>query len=142
MDESEDVKIGAVWFRYERIFMKTESGEVFSRPLEAFPVLKNATAQQRENYIVGRWKDDVRWPELDEDIHVSSFIDKTEPEDNEIAEIFARFPELNVSQVAERMGINKNLLYKYIYGIKKPGAARKAALKDMLRVLGKELMAV
>ena len=38
--------------------------------------------------------------------------------------------------------INELLLYKYIYGIKKPGAARKAALKDMLRVLGKELMAV
>ncbi len=80
---------------------------------------------------------------IDEDIHVSSFLDRSEPDpDNEIAEIFSHFPELNVSQVAKRVGISKNLLFKYIYGIKKPSAERRAALKETLRLLGKELMAV
>lgn len=68
-------------------------------------------------------------------------MDRSEPDpDNEIAEIFSHFPELNVSQVAKRVGISKNLLFKYVYGIKKPSAERRAALKETLRLLGKELM--
>lgn len=142
-DIRSDLKIKRIWFQSERIFMESEDGEVYSRPLEAFPSLKNATVSQRENYEIGKWGDDIRWPAIDEDIHVSSFLDRSEPDpDNEIAEIFSHFPELNVSQVAKRVGISKNLLFKYIYGIKKPSAERRAALKETLRLLGKELMAV
>ena len=31
--------------------------------------------------------------------------------------IFRRFPQLNVSEMARYIGINKSLLAKYIYGI-------------------------
>lgn len=72
-DMRSDLKIKRVWFKSERIFMESEDGEVYSRPLEAFPSLKNATVSQRENYEIGKWGDDIRWPAIDEDIHVSSF---------------------------------------------------------------------
>ena len=80
---------------------------------------------------------------LDEDIHISSFFDTAEPDyENEIAMIFKRFPQLNVSEVARSMGINKSLLSKYIYGIKKPSDIRKMQIKEALHLLGKELLAV
>jgi hypothetical protein len=40
------------------------------------------------------------------------------------------------------MGINKSLLSKYIYGIKKPSDIRKMQIKEALHLLGKELLAV
>ena len=94
-------------------------------------------------FIIDPQGDAVRWPQIDEDIHVSSFLEQKEPnEDNEIARIFHRFPQLNVSEVARQMGINKSLLSKYIYGIKTPSVRRRMEIKRALHTLGKELMAV
>ena len=82
--------------------MKTDGGETFSRSLEAFPLLKDASDRERLDFKIGK---------LDEDIHISSFFDTAEPDyENEIAMIFKRFPQLNVSEVARSMGINKSLL--------------------------------
>ena len=104
-----------VWFENERIFIRTESGETFSRPLQAFPLLLEATSEQRALYEIGLDGDDIRWEELDEDIHISSFYVTEEPDpDNEIAAIFKRFPQLNVSEMARYIGINKSLLARYI----------------------------
>ena len=61
------------WFSGNRIYMKTEQGDVFSRPLEVFPLLKNVTDSERENFKIGKFKDDIRWENLDEDIHISIF---------------------------------------------------------------------
>ena len=132
-----------IWFDANRIYMKTDGVETFSRPLEAFPLLKDASDRERLDFKIGKFGDDVRWESLDEDIHISSFFDTAEPDyENEIAMIFKRFPQLNVSEVARSMGINKSLLSKYIYGIKKPSDIRKMQIKEALHLLGKELLAV
>ena len=132
-----------IWFDANRIYMKTDTGKTFSRPLEAFPLLKEASDKDRLNFKIGKFGDDVRWESLDEDIHISSFFETVEPDyENEIAAIFKRFPQLNVSEVARSMGINKSLLSKYIYGIKKPSIQRKMQIKEALHVLGEELIAV
>lgn len=88
--------------------------------------------------IIGRFGDDFRWASIDKEIHISSFLeDHTEPNhDNEIARIFALFPQLNVSEIARSIGINKSLLSKYIYGIKKRGEARKPEIISALHSLG------
>ena len=136
-------KIEKIWFDHERIFLLTDEGEELSRPMEAFPVLKDATETARNDYKIGRFGDDIRWESLDEDIHLSSFYDVTEPNpDNEVARIFNSFPQLNVSEVARYMGINKSLLAKYIYGIKKPSVERMQKMKDALHKIGQELIAV
>ena len=132
-----------IWFDANRIYMKTDTGKTFSRPLEAFPLLKEASDKDRLNFKIGKFGDDVRWESLDEDIHISSFFETVEPDyENEIAAIFKRFPQLNVSEVARSMGINKSLLSKYIYGIKKTSIQRKMQIKEALHVLGEELIAV
>nr|DAM29548.1 MAG TPA: Protein of unknown function (DUF2442) [Caudoviricetes sp.] len=132
-----------VWFENERIYMLSNEDKVYSRPLEAFPVLKEASDTERKNYTIEMRGTALRWKELDEDIHISSFYNTEEPDNaNEIAMIFKRFPQLNVSEVARNMGINKSLLSKYIYGIKKPSEQRKQQIKEALHVLGEELIAV
>ena len=136
-------KIQKLWFDSDRIWIATDEGQTLSRPLEAFPTLKDATKAQREAFEIGSMGDDVRWREIDEDIHISSFYDTEEPDyDNEIARIFKRFPQLNVSEVARGMGIHKSLLSKYIYGMKRPSEQRKMQIKQTLHLLGQELMAV
>ena len=132
-----------IWFEGGRIYMESSEGKVYSRPLEAFPTLKDASETERDKYTICIHGETVRWAKLDEDIHISSFYEKEEPErDNEIARIFNRFPQLNVSEVARSLNINKSLLAKYIYGIKKPSEERVLAIKEALHSLGRELVAV
>ncbi|MDD7513452.1 MAG: DUF2442 domain-containing protein [Clostridiales bacterium] len=132
-----------IWFEKGRIYMLSSEDKVYSRPLEAFPLLKDATERQRMDYTIELHGEALRWDELDEDIHISSFYTKDEPKyDNEVAMLFKRFPQLNVSEVARNLGINKSLLSKYIYGIKTPSAERVCQIKNALRALGRELAAV
>ncbi len=136
-------KIKSIWFENERIYMLANDDKVYSRPLEAFPVLKVADNGQRDRFKIYLRGTAVRWEELDEDIHISSFKEKEEPQyNNEIARIFSQFGELNVSAVARSIGINKSLLSKYIYGIKKPGKERTEEIKKALRGVGERLLEV
>ena len=82
----------------------------------------------------------IRWETLDADMHISSFYETSEPNDqNEVAEMFKRFPWLNVSEVARAIGINKSLLARYIYGISKPSEQRLRQIRLTLHALGTEL---
>ena len=136
-------KIKNIWFEKERIYMLSSDDKIYSRSLEAFPALKEASEEQRKEFTVEMRGTALRWKELDEDIHISSFFHTEEPDyANEVAAIFNRFPQLNVSEVARNMGINKSLLSKYIYGIKRPSPDRLLQIKEALHVLGKELIAV
>ena len=134
--------IEKIWFSDNRIYMRLEQGNVFSRPLEAFPVLKNATEAERENFKIGKFKDDIRWENLDEDIHIDSFFSDTEPKSNPIGEFFATHPQINVSSFAKQIGINKSLMARYIYGIKTPSEKRKKEIQAGLHKLAKELSCV
>jgi len=134
--------IEKIWFAENRIFMQTEQGEVFSRPLEVFPLLKNATESERENFKIGKFKDDIRWESLDEDIHIDSFFSTVEPKQNPIGDFFSMHPQINVSSFAKQIGINKSLMARYIYGIKTPSEKRKKEIQDGLHSLAAELSRV
>lgn len=130
-----------VWFENERIYIKTNTGKTLSLALEVFPRLKDATPAQREAYEIEPWGDAMRWEEIDEDIHISTFYEDLKPDhDNEVAALFNRFPQLNVSEVARSIGIHKTLLSQYIYGVKTPGEKRMQAIKDALHKLGEDLI--
>ena len=132
--------IERVWFSDKRIYIQTSGKKCYSRPLEAFPLLMEASPEERAKYEIGLDGDDIHWDDIDEDIHISSFFEITEPDlDNPIANIFNRFPQLNVSEVARSIGINKSLLSKYIYGIKRPSAQRLEQIQNAIRQLGMEL---
>jgi hypothetical protein len=135
--------IEKLWFDSERIWIQTDDLQKISRPLEAFPTLKEASNEERMSFKINNLKDSIRWEEIDEDIHISSFFEEQEPNyENEIALIFKKFPQLNISEVANSIGIHKSLLAKYIYGIKKPSEQRKQEIKNALHDLGKQLLAV
>ena len=138
-----DETIKKVWFESGRIYMLSSQGNEYNRPLEAFPVLKEASQEEKNNFSIVLHGRALRWESLDEDIHISSFYNTEEPNMmNEVAAIFRQFPQLNVSEVARSMGINKSLLSKYIYGIKKPSPQRMQQIKETLHFLGKQLIAV
>ncbi len=133
-------KIKNIWFDETRIYMKTAEGRVLSRPLEAYPELKDATMEQRNDFTIDDECTSIRWEILDADMHISSFYETSEPNShNEVAEMFKRFPWLNVSEVARAIGINKSLLARYIYGISKPSEQRLQQIRRTLHALGREL---
>ena len=132
-----------LWFDGGRIYIPTDQDNTYSRPLEAFPLLLEATPEQRAKYEIGIDGDDIRWDEIDEDIHISSFFVTAEPDANNIiGVVFRRFPQLNVSKMARTIGINKSLLSRYIYGIKKPSAQRTEQILNCIRQLGREMSSV
>lgn len=135
--------IEKVWFDEKRIYIETREGNTYSRPLEAFPLLLDATPEQRSHYEIGIDGDDLRWDDIDEDIHISSFYNTEEPDsDNIIANVFKHFPQLNVSEMARTIGINKSLLSRYIYGIKKPSQKRTEEILEAIRRLGREMAGI
>ena len=136
-------KIKNLWFEGNRIYMKTTEGNVMSRPLEAYPELLEATTEQRNDYSIEDEGRAIRWDAIDADMHISSFYEKSEPNDqNEVAKMFRRLPWLNVSEVARAIGINKSLLARYIYGISKPSEQRVSQIRNTLHAFAKELQTV
>ena len=133
-------KIKNIWFDGNRIYMKTTEGRVMSRPLEAYPELQEAPMEQRNDFTIDEEGTSIRWEYLDADMHISSFYETSEPNtQNEVAEMFKRFPWLNESEVARAIGINKSLLARYIYGISKPSDQRLQQIRYTLHELGTEL---
>jgi hypothetical protein len=135
-------KIIKVWFEKGQIWLMTTEDKTLSLPLELFPILKEASNVQLESYTIGMLGDALRWKELDVDIHISSFYEEVEiKKENEVAALFEKFPQLNVSEVARSIGIHKSLLSQYIYGVKTPSEKRIREIKMALHKLGAELMA-
>jgi len=133
-------QIKNLWFDADRIYMRSSAGRVLSRPLKAYPELEEATLEQRNDFTIDEDGTAVRWESLDADMHISSFYETSEPnEENEVGAMFRRFPWLNVSEVARYLGINKSLLARYIYGISKPSEQRVQQIRDAFHVFGKEL---
>lgn len=136
-------KIKNLWFEGNRIYMRSTENNVMSRPLEAYPELEEATTEQRNDYIIVDDGRAIRWEGIDADMHISSFYEKSEPDDNnEVAAMFKRCPWLNVSEVARAININKSLLARYIYGISKPSEQRVAQIREAFHCFAKELQTV
>ena len=133
-------KIKNIWFDNNRIYMRSTENRILSRPLEAYPELKDASAEQRNDFTIDEDGMAIRWETLDADMHISSFCETTEPNpQNEVAAMFNRFPWLNVSEVARAIGINKSLLARYIYGISKPSEQRVQQIREAFHSFGREL---
>ena len=70
----------------------------------------------------------------------SFFYDNLEPQG--VSRLFLTHPELNVSAVARRIGIQQSLLASYIRGTKKPSAIRENEIINAIREIGKELATI
>lgn len=118
----------------------TENGVTKKQSLFYYPKLKLATEEQRNNYEFNPFG--IYWEDLDEDVSFESFDYDDEYAETNITNIFKKFPELNVHQLAKRMGVNQSLLAKYVCNAKTPSEERKKEIERHLHLLGQELMQV
>ena len=136
-----DMKIKKLWFENGRIYVTNDKGETLFQSLKFYPRLLVATDIQREQYELEPFG--IRWDELDEDMSYESFYyDDTKAPAPGIQDAFLSNPELNISAVARRMGIQQSLLASYITGKKLPSPERRKLILDTIHDIGKSLLAV
>ncbi len=63
-----------VKFRDEMMEVYLTDGRIISVPIIWFPLLHEATAEQRERYEIGGGGVSLHWPEIDEDISVAGLL--------------------------------------------------------------------
>lgn len=127
-------RIDKVWFAENRIYIRTKDGLEKSRPLEAFPRLMDASDEERLNYEV--WADDqsIRWECIDEDIHISSFDDTSEPNpNNEVAKMIESIGVIDICAFAKMIGMRKSKLDLFRYGIWSPSSESLQKIKEGFR---------
>lgn len=61
-------------FRDEMMEVHLTDGRIISIPVIWFPLLHEATAEQRDRYEIGGGGVSLHWPELDEDISVAGLL--------------------------------------------------------------------
>lgn len=135
------MKVIRLWFEDGRIYVINDKGETLYQSLKFYPRLLLATEEQRSNYEFEPFG--IRWDEIDEDMSYESFYyDDTKQPAPGIQEAFLSNPELNISAVARKMGIQQSLLASYIKGTKIPSPERKQQILDTIHEIGKSLQAV
>ena len=131
------MKIIEIWFDSDYIYGKDETGKEYKQSLLWYPKLKEASNEERDQYIFGMGG--IHWRGLDEDISFESFAyDDVEP--SAMQRFFLTHKEINVAEFARLMGLNPTLLRNYINGFKKPSKAREQEIMDFIHKLGKEMI--
>ena len=121
-----------IWFADNRIYGETDDGRTLFQSLLYYKRLLNATDEQRNNYRISRMG--IHWEEHDESFEYDN------PEPVGIAKFFLTHPEINVSAIARRLGLQQSLLASYINGTKKPSKEREELIMAEVRALGAELL--
>ena len=135
------MNITKLWFENGRIYVTNDKGETLYQSLKFYPRLLVATDEQRLEYEFEPFG--IHWEAIDEDMSYESFYyeDTKEPALG-IQDAFLSNPELNISAVARRMGIQQSLLASYIKGTKTPSPERKQFILDTIHEIGQSLMNV
>ncbi len=133
------MKITKIWFENNRIYGLTDDGRTLWQSLLYYRRLLTATEEERDDYEINAFG--IRWEKLDEDMSFESF-EYDDPEPTGISKVLLSHPELNLSAVARRMGIQQSLLAAYANGTKKPSQERSNEILQTIRIIGKELAAV
>ena len=135
------MKVEKLWFENGRIYVTNDKGETLYQSLKFYPRLLVATDKQRAAYEFEPFG--IHWEEIDEDMSYESFYyEDTKETASGIQEAFLSHPELNISAVARRMGIQQSLLASYIKGTKTPSPERKKFILDTIHEIGQSLLNV
>ncbi len=66
--------VSEVWFDSDMMHVRLQDGREISAPLEWFPRLRNATAEQRKKWrLIGRGVE-IHWKDIDEDVSVADLL--------------------------------------------------------------------
>ncbi|AUT76781.1 DUF2442 domain-containing protein [Paraburkholderia hospita] len=63
-----------VHFDSAHLFLDLSDGQAVSFPLDWFPVLQAATAAEREHFAISTDRQQLFWPEIDEDVNVPALL--------------------------------------------------------------------
>ncbi len=130
-----------VWVDDIHVNIETCDGQVKSEKIADYYRLRSATPEQRQHFEYDNMG--IHWPELDEDLSYEGFFASKEVNTkSELYTFFKSYPEINVSKLARRMGINQSLMASYICGVKKPSTQRLKEIETAVRSLGQELASV
>lgn len=132
------MEVKKIWFENEKIFILTTENEELWQSLLWYPRLLNASDTQRSSYRITAFG--LRWDSLDEDVSFESFTYAQREPQTVIGVTMKSLPEINVSQLARRMGISQSVFASYISGVKKPSLERRKKIEEALHQLGRELM--
>lgn len=133
------MKITKIWFENNRIYGLTDDGRTLWQSLLYYNRLMSASDKERNNYEINAFG--IRWEALDEDVSFESF-EYDNPEPTGISKILLAHPELNLSAVAKRLGIQQSLLKAYANGTKKPSKEHFDEILQTIRSIGCELAIV
>ena len=133
------MKITKIWFEGNRLYGATDDGRTLWQSLLYYRRLLNATEEERNSYNMNAFG--IRWDCIDEDVSFDSF-EYADPEPSGISRVLLSHPELNMSAVARRLGIQQSLLAAYATGRKKPSKERERQILQEMRKIGAELQSV
>lgn len=128
-------EVEKIWLTDTAVYISLIDGQTAFERFADYPRLKDATPEQRENFVVDQFG--ISWPDLDEDLSFDGFF--TEKNRSVLYDLFMDHPELNASAVARRVGISQSLFAQYISGIKRPSPARLKEILRHIRTIGQEL---
>lgn len=132
------MKIIRIWFDDQYIYGVNETGEEFRQSLLWYPDLKNASAEERNNYRFGFRG--IHWRDLDVDISFESFAaDDAEP--SALQRFFLKHREIKMSEFSKLIGIDASLLRNYVNGFKKPSKEREQQILAGIHSLATEYAA-
>ena len=135
------MKVEKLWFENGRIYVTNDKGETLYQSLKFYPRLLVATDKQRAAYEFEPFG--IHWEEIDEDMSYESFYyEDTKETAPGIQDAFLSHPELNISAVTRRMGIQQSLLASYIKVTKTPSPERKKFILDTIHEIGQSLLNV
>lgn len=136
-------RIKSVRFSDNRIYAMMDDGTEKSRPLEAFPILMDASDEQRNCFVIWADGQSIRWDNIDEDIHISSFDEDIEPNrNNEVAKMIDSIGVINLEAFAKMIGMKKTKLDLFRYGIWSPSKESLIKIKDGLRQINNRIAAI
>lgn len=133
------MKITKIWFENNRLYGLTDDGRTLWQSLLYYRRLLNASEEERNDYEINAFG--IRWEKLDEDVSFESF-EYDDPEPTGISKVLLSHPELNMSAIARRLGIQQSLLAAYANGTKKPSEKRANEIIKAIHTIGQELMSV
>lgn len=64
----------SILFDAEMMHVHLTDGRIVSVPIKWFPLLQDATAQQRRRYEIGGGGRSLHWPDIDEDLSVANLL--------------------------------------------------------------------
>ena len=135
-----EMNIIKVWVDDEFVSIQDDKGQVWQERIADYPRLRYATKAQREDFEYDNLG--IHWEKLDEDLSFEGFVRSRPEQTNQLAQVFKRFPMINVSMLARHMGIPQSVFASYLCGLKKPSEKRKKEIEKALQELGNELSSV